>query len=226
MRSRVFLRVGDVFGYLKLTGDFKSENGKRYYECECICGNKTFVLNANLKNGGTKSCGCRRLEFYNGTAIKSGHSVTGNDRNHPIYRVWTSMKDRCYIKKAIGYKDYGGRGVYVCPEWKHSFKMFYTWAVENGWKKGLRLDKDIIPKKLGIPAIIYSPETCCFVTITENNRNKRNNHVVEIFGEKKCLSEWVEDKRVKVSINVLIYRLKNGYPPEVAIKKTLEKQKQ
>src|SRR4051812_45407686 len=38
----------------------KKENGKVYWWCRCNCGNEKFILNYKLKNGETKSCGCRK----------------------------------------------------------------------------------------------------------------------------------------------------------------------
>lgn len=116
---------------------------------------------------------------------------------HPLYRVWQKMKSRCYSKNAKCYSNYGGRGVYVCDEWKNNPKAFVEWGLANGWQKGLELDKDIIPKKSGIEALVYSPATCCFVTHSENNRHKRDNRIVEHNGKKQTVVEWSEELGIK-----------------------------
>lgn len=41
------------------------------------------------------------------------------------YRAWNSMKDRCLNTKHPRYKDYGGRGITICDEWKTSFEKFF-----------------------------------------------------------------------------------------------------
>lgn len=41
------------------------------------------------------------------------------------YKAWCGMKDRCYNEKNPYYKDYGGRGIKVCEEWRNSFLAFY-----------------------------------------------------------------------------------------------------
>ena len=51
------------------------------------------------------------------------------------------MKKRCYNKNANNYENYGGRGIKMCDEWKNNFQAFYTWAINNGYKKELSLDK-------------------------------------------------------------------------------------
>ncbi len=87
---------------------------------------------------------------------------------HKLYKVWDSMKDRCYRKKNTAYKRYGGSDVIVCDEWKNDFMAFYTWAIDK-WKPGLCIDKDILCKKLNISPKIYSPQTCQFITSRENS---------------------------------------------------------
>lgn len=85
--------------------------------------------------------------------------------NHPLYRVWVKMKERCYYDKDIGYANYGGRGITVCSEWKDNFKNFYDWAVDK-WKKGLYIDRINNDGN-------YEPDNCRFVTPKVSALNKR-----------------------------------------------------
>lgn len=41
-----------------------------------------------------------------------------------LYRLWVSMKERCYQKKKRSYELYGARDITVCDEWKHDFTKF------------------------------------------------------------------------------------------------------
>lgn len=108
--------------------------------------------------------------------------------NHPLANVWRNMKLRCYSQKDPSFKEYGGRGVTVCEEWKNDFLSFYNWAIANGWAVGLQLDKDkLSPFQRGI---IYSPESCCFITSKENHWFMVNSKVLEYNNEKKSLGEW------------------------------------
>ena len=36
-----------------------------------------------------------------------------------LYRIWKVMRTRCNNKNIPQYKNYGGRGITVCEEWKN-----------------------------------------------------------------------------------------------------------
>lgn len=122
---------------------------------KCDCGNNKTMEVSDFKKGHYKSCGCNRTP-----------RTTHDYREHPLYDVWKGMKARCSNKKHSSYKNYGGKGVYVCKEWADDFFAFYNWALQNGWKQGMQIDKDTHTGKK-----CYSPETCRVVTNKENSRN-------------------------------------------------------
>ena len=68
-------------------------------------------------------------------------STTHNQRHTNLYEVWKTMKQRCFNPNNQSYKNYGGRGIVVCDEWKTNFTSFYKWSMENGYKKGLTIDR-------------------------------------------------------------------------------------
>lgn len=78
------------------------------------------------------------------------------------------MIERCYDPYSLSYDNYGGRGVTVCDEWIEDKQEFIDWAIANGWKNELELDKDILGDGL-----LYSPTTCCWVTREVNQKFKR-----------------------------------------------------
>lgn len=159
----------------------------------CICGNQKEIRMSSVNAGITKSCGCLQAENRHKTRF-----ITHGLSKHPIYRVWNAMKDRCYREKCDDYLDYGGRGVIVCDEWKDDFKAFYDWAIKNGWRKGLQIDKDIKAKELNVEALIYSPERCVFVTPKNNSNARRSNRIIKYKGEEKSLTEWSDILGLKV----------------------------
>lgn len=51
------------------------------------------------------------------------HGLAGT----PIYKTWSSMKDRCLNNKSKNYKHYGGRGITIYPPWIKSVQLFYEY---------------------------------------------------------------------------------------------------
>jgi hypothetical protein len=80
----------------------------------------------------------------------------------PYYSTWYGMIKRCYSEIALKKKP-AYAGCSVCDEWL-TFTSFRNWMLEQDWN-GKHLDKDII--KPGNK--VYSPDTCCFVTVAVNN---------------------------------------------------------
>lgn len=84
--------------------------------------------------------------------------------DHPLYRKWQDMKDRCYNTNSQKYPWYGAKGITVCFEWLSDPLAFIAWAEDNGWNGTQDIDKDTkIPGSL-----IYSPETCSLISHREN----------------------------------------------------------
>lgn len=107
-------------------------------------------------------------------------------RNHPLYSIWYDMKRRCYNKKRKDYYLYGGRGISVYECWKNDFKEFYDWAIKNGWKQGLKIDRI---NNNGD----YEPTNCQFVTNKVNCNNKRTNINITWNGKTQTRTEWEEE---------------------------------
>lgn len=95
------------------------------------------------------------------------------------------MIGRCECKKHIDYQWYQANGISVCDEWREDFINFYNWAVANGYKDDLTLDR--INNDLG-----YCPENCRFVTPKDQANNRRTNINITYNGETKTLKQWAE----------------------------------
>jgi len=132
---------------------------------------------------------------------------------NPIYMSWTKMKSRCYNKNSHAYIQYGGRGIFVCDEWKNSFQKFYNWSINNGWQNGLSIDR--IDNSLG-----YCPSNCRWATKTEQANNRRNTTYITAFGKTLTITEWSKRPECAVSISALRYRLatKTLSPEEIITK--------
>lgn len=94
---------------------FPSGDTRRKFLAKCSCGSepKTYLI-SGLRSGRTKSCGCHNRE-----------NITSHGMHDTrAYQCWADMKNRCDNSKNKFYKDYGGRGISYCEEWK-SFEGFW-----------------------------------------------------------------------------------------------------
>ena len=120
----------------------------------------------------SKNLGCSREIIYY-FLRKSGLEVRKYKRHgtrlthNRLYKTWYSLVRRCINENDASYKDYGGRGIYVCDEWKGSFDVFAEWALSNGYSSELELDR--ADNNDG-----YGPLNCRWVTRTVNQRNRRD----------------------------------------------------
>ena len=127
--------------------------------------------------------------------------VLGKDKQ-PAFTLW------CYYKKGSEFKNYGGRGIFVCDEWKDDFMSFYLWAIKNGYKENddrREFTIDRIDTNAG-----YSPSNCRFVNMKTQQNNRRNNVIIQINGVSKTASEWSSESGIRAA--TLIWRFKNGWP--------------
>jgi hypothetical protein len=85
-------------------------------------------------------------------------------KKHPLCFVYSQMMQRCYNPNATSYKDYGGRGITVCPRW-HSLANFEQ-------------DMPLRPKGTTLDRINndgnYEPGNVRWATPKEQAQNRRN----------------------------------------------------
>lgn len=127
--------TGQKFNYLTVVEFYPTEKGESRWRCKCDCGNEAIVIGKHLISGHTKSCGCYVVKKSTEKATKHGQCGTR------LYRIWGCMKGRCYYKCSKYYYNYGGRGIKICDEWLNSFQAFYDWAMANGYKDDLSIDR-------------------------------------------------------------------------------------
>ena len=130
--------------------------------------------------------------------MQERHGLT----NHPLYQVWADIKTRCYDKKSSNYHRYGGRGISMCDEWRYSFPIFYTWAISNGYERGLEIDR--YPNNDGN----YEPVNCRWATRKQNADNKSTTAYAEIDGIKKSAKQWSEE--TGINRKCIYHRIKTG----------------
>lgn len=187
---------GRRFG--RLTAIRRAENakcGRSRWLCVCDCGAETVVQTNSLVSGHTTSCGC-----YNG-ACQTIHGKT----NTRLFRIWSKMKSRCFCENDKDFKNYGGRGIRVCDEWKDDFLAFYTWSMENGYRDDLTIDRVCNDGP-------YAPWNCRWTDLSVQANNRRSNHVLVFGGASHTIHEW--SQLLGMSEAALVKRMKYGWDVE------------
>ena len=111
-------------------------------------------------------------------------------RHTILYDTWRHIRGRYYRVTDKAYKNYGGRGITVCDEWRNDPVAFYNWAMSNGWQKGLSLDR--IDNDKG-----YSPDNCRWTDRKTQNNNRRCTPHITYNGETHTIKEWSEITGIK-----------------------------
>lgn len=135
--------------------------------------------------------------------FKARHGMYGTK----LYHIWNGMTGRCMNPNNKDYPNYGGRGIRVCEEWKTP-ELFFGWAFLSGYNVDLTLDR--IDYNQG-----YFPENCRWISIDAQQRNKRNNHILEYKGESHCIAEWSEI--VGIPKQTILSRIRRGWSTEKAL---------
>ena len=165
--------------------DFKSNDGHRMFHVKCSeCGWESNVQMHQIKMLSKK---CKHINLAGQYSTDKAKIIWNNKR---IFKIYQGMIQRCYNPNNKRFKDYGGRGIIVCDEWKDSYLNFKKWAVFSGYKEGLSIDRK--NNDLG-----YSPSNCRWVTRIVQQNNMRKNHIVEYNGQSKTIAEWSRELNIK-----------------------------
>lgn len=174
-RKNLDVLVGKRFGRLTAISEVELPiYNRRKFLFRCDCGVEKTISVKDVIRGTTVSCGCKHFE--------GKHLLS----NHVLYKKYHGMLMRCYNRNDKSYKWYGAKGVGVCEEWRNNFMTYYNWALNNGWERGLEIDR--YPNRNGD----YGPNNCRWATETEQARNTSAVKCIEINGITQCISEWCE----------------------------------
>lgn len=200
--------IGKRFSKLKVIKRIENDKyGNSRWLCECDCGKITKVLGTHLRSNHTKSCGCLQAQSCKNIKHKPKHGMIKTR----IYRIWNGMKNRTNENsrfKETQYKNYSGRNIKICEDWKNNFVSFYNWAISNGYQDNLTIDRIDVDGD-------YEPNNCRWVTMKEQQNNKRNNTILEYNGLKLTISQWEE--KLNFPHKLITNRLRRGW----SIEKTL-----
>ena len=212
-----------------------TKEGRRrgYVICKCDCGNiceiSRKVILAKRWLGRSISCGCIRREMHEQSKIKKEarqleHRKIVEARKVKRLEELEKTKEvryirkrlkirlygmirRCYDAKFSHFKSYGGKGIKVCDEWRTDKEAFIKWALENGFRPELEIDRIDSDGD-------YCPSNCRWITKRENDsrkdhRKRRGATVLEWDGERMTAREW--ERKLGLKRSVIGWRLRHGF---------------
>lgn len=149
--------------------------------CRCDCGTISEISGASLRRG--ESTKCRQCNQEGGPVL---HGMSKTD----LYGIWIGIKRRTENQKCPSFKNYGGRGIKICDEWK---KSFTTFASDVGLRPAghslERLDNNGP----------YSKWNCVWATREEQSRNTRQNVMLTMEGKTLCMKDWAKSLGIPYS---------------------------
>jgi hypothetical protein len=162
------INTGDRFGLLTAIR-FERRDIRRHahWLFKCDCGVEKIIEAAHVLSGDNTGCGCQRTK----------HGL----HRAPEYHIWKAMIRRCTAPTQVGYHRYGGRGIRVCDRWRASVEDFLA-------DVGRRPSPDHTLDRIDNDGN-YEPGNVRWVAMTVQQRNRRDNRIVEFRGVPMTLTE-------------------------------------
>ena len=199
--------VGETYGIYTLIEflNEKDKYGHYLYKGKCkICDYETVRSFSHFSAPSAITNNCKHLD-RNGNYYNFNKYNWSNER---IGSIFNGIKDRCYNKNNKSYKWYGEKGVKVCKEWIDNPELFENWALSNGYKDNLTIDRIDENKD-------YCPENCRWVTNINNAKYKSTTSLIEVDGETHTGKDWA--KILGFGINLI-----NNYIRKYGLENTIK----
>lgn len=181
VKDRTGVRSGKLLA-IEYAGKDETQR-KALWRCVCDCGKEVIVTGSQL-NGKQQSCGCIRSEITKKHPVDWTINITHNDSGKvraKEYNTWSSMIQRCTNKNHVAYKNYGGRGIDVCAEWRDSYENFLS-------DMGRKPSKHHSIERINVDGG-YSKDNCIWATYTDQQNNRRDTCYVTFSGERMSVAE-------------------------------------
>lgn len=204
--------TGQKFGKLTVVKRVGTKHRQSLWLCKCDCGNVTEVILSHLKRGVTTSCGCRQKEVRRINGLNSNigeRNLKHGDFGTKLYGVWAAMIRRCSNPNTKHYKHYGARGITVCDNWRNDYSQFKSWAISNGYREGLTIDRVDVNGN-------YEPSNCRWVDMKTQANNRRNNLLFNDGGENLNITQLSNKYNLKYT--TIHERYRKGQSFEMMIK--------
>jgi hypothetical protein len=125
----------------------------------------------------------------------------------PEYRAWKEMIKRCENPRCERFSCYGGRGIRVCDDWRHSYETFlgFIGRRPSPHHSIHRIDNDGP----------YAPGNVEWQTRKHQASHTSRNVALTIRGETACVAEWCD--RLGVPRPRVYQRIATGWDPARAL---------
>ena len=114
------------------------------------------------------------------------------DTGTRLYRIWKSMKCRCYNPNHPSFVRYGKRGIRVCDEWKQSYTKFKDWALSHGYADDLEIERVDVNDG-------YHPDNCKWIKHHEQTLNRRDTLYIVIGETVSRLRDFSQQRGISIN---------------------------
>jgi hypothetical protein len=155
--------------------DYKDTDGHALYHVKCrFCGYESDMRLYDIKHPTI----CKHVN-KRGNIINFSVSW----ENQSLKYVFQQMQDRCFNPNNKSYKWYGAKGITICDEWLDDPQLFKEWALNNGYKDCLTIDRIDSDKN-------YCPENCQWIPLAENSRKAGSVNWITVGEETLTGRQW------------------------------------
>ena len=162
--------------------DEQAPDGHKLWRIRCKECGREFIRGSNLVKAPSKityNCFHKRI---------TGQDVKYDNhwKNLRIMQIYYKIITRCYNKNNKDYCSYGAKGISVYQDWLDNPTHFEDWALANGYKDNLTIDRRDETKN-------YCPSNCRWITKEENSRWKSTTNRINVDGEIKTGRQWATE---------------------------------
>lgn len=129
----------------------------------CACGVEFVKRGSDIRRG--EYLRCRDCANAHLSEQRTVHGETDTS----LHITWQNIKHRCYDTSYDGFRNYGGRGISVCEEWRNSYSTF---AADIRREIGERPSKAHSIDRINNDGN-YEPGNVRWATRSEQMRNRR-----------------------------------------------------
>ncbi len=139
-------------------------------QCSCGAQQHSVTLSNLLKGKSTRcdTCAKKATKAYRRRYFCYADALGDDEIRTRLLNRLSAAMSRCNNPKNKLYRNYGGRGIQVCPEWEQDKRSFLNHAKTLDGFDDANLEMDRIDNDKG-----YERGNIRFISKADNNRNRR-----------------------------------------------------